>query len=88
MKKLFKEQLEGNPKVTEENLLALKNKLYDNGDSIMVGDQVMFAMLINPEVVNGQMSMKLITLNERHFDDYERYDEIGEYEIPVIKVKK
>lgn len=87
MRELFKPQLDGNPPVTDEIYEKIIQKTYDCGEPILIGDQVMFAMLIDPVVVNNQMSIKLITLNERYFDLYEPYTEIGDMDIPTIKLK-
>jgi hypothetical protein len=88
MKNLFKPQLDGNPSVIEEIYDNLNSKEYDCGGPILIGDQVLFAMLIDPVVVNQRMTIKLITLNERYFDLYEPYYEVGEMEIPTIKLKE
>lgn len=88
MEELFGPQLEGNPPVTEEIYEKIINKDYECGEPILVGDQVLFSMLIDPVVINQQMSIKLITLNERYFDLYEPFYEVGEMELPTIKLKK
>jgi len=85
MKKLFEHQLDTNKVITEETLGKLKNKTYNNGDEIKVGDKVLYAFLtdvsaesIKPieltpmtrEEPPHEILLKLITLNEDQFNLY------------------
>jgi len=78
MKELFKKQLNETQPLTEEVLYRLVGKTYYNGEGIQIGDVVLFAMLmdeiIKKEDEHPELSLRLITLNERHFDMFE-YDE-------------
>lgn len=91
-KELFEKQLIDAHQLTEEVLGKLKQKTYFNGEEKQVGDVVLYAMLID-EIVkkNGEysdLSFKLITLNERHFDMFEFVDQYNYRSvIPSIKLK-
>ena len=77
MKEFFEKQLKHDT-LTEDNIGELHNKTYFNGEEIQVGDVILFAMLMS-EVIDKEgeipeLPMKIIILNERHFNLFE-YDE-------------
>lgn len=93
MKYLFKQQLEENKVVTNENkhLILLEN--YHNGDKIQVGDKPLFAMMREYKNKGDNMKechIKLIKIKEQHFDLYEIDKKIPfkSNKIPNIKLKK
>ncbi len=92
MKELFKKQLNGTQPLTMDVLEKLQVKTYFNGEEKQIGEVVLMAMLmgdvIEKEGDYPELSLKIITLNERHFDLFE-YDEIFNRgnELPTIKLK-
>ncbi|MCK9430141.1 MAG: hypothetical protein M0R17_09075 [Candidatus Omnitrophica bacterium] len=98
MWELFKEQLEGNQIITGVILEQLVgNKTYFNGEKIQIGEKFLSAMLIGDliEKEDGhipivELPMKLIKLNERHFDLFEHneHEQCGKGYLPVIRLKK
>jgi hypothetical protein len=92
MKELFEKQLNGAEPLTEDILKKHKIKTYFNGEEKQIGDVVLYAMLID-EIVkkNGEysdLSFKLITLNEKHFNSFEPFGRhSSESELPSIKLK-
>lgn len=91
MKELFEKQLNGTQPLTEDVLEKLQQKTYFNGEEKQVGEIVLIAMLmgeiIEKEGEHPELPLKLITLNERHFDLFE-YDKryVGN-DLPTIKLK-
>lgn len=92
MRELFEKQLSGNQPLNEESIEKLKVKTYFNGEEKEVGEVVLLAMLMG-EVIEKEdeipnLPLKLITLNERHFDLF-KYDERFNRgnELPTIKLK-
>ena len=92
MKELFEKQLSGTQPLTEDVLEKLKVKTYFNDEEKQVGEVVLMAMLmgevIKKEGEYPELLLKLITLNERHFDLFE-YDERFNRgnDLPTIKLK-
>jgi len=90
MKQLFKEQLEKNKVVTDENISLIKDKNYYNGDKIQVGDKPLFAM-IEEYIDKGdnmtECNVKLIKIKEEHFDLYEVDESARVSKVPTIKLK-
>ena len=92
MKELFEKQLNGTQPLTMDVLEKLQVKTYFNGEEKQIGDVVLMAMLmgdvIEKEGDYPELPLKLITLNERHFDLFE-YDETFNRanELPTIKLK-
>jgi hypothetical protein len=80
MKKLFEKQLKGTQPLTNDVLEKLQNKTYFNGEEKQVGEVVLMSMLmgdvIEKEGEYPELPLKLITLNERHFNLFE-FDENG-----------
>jgi len=90
MKELFEKQLNGTQPLTEDVLEKLKVKTYFNGEEKQIGGVVLMAMLMG-DVIYGEipeLPLKLITLNERHFNLFE-YDERFNRRngLPTIKLK-
>lgn len=85
----FEKQIDvlGNSKpstiITEESLLEIEHKFYENGDPILVGDMILYGML---ETVEGEYvkTFKLIRLNERHLYLYICVDDSDSI-VPLIK---
>jgi hypothetical protein len=94
MKELFEKQLNGTQPLTKDALEKLKVKTYFNGEEKQVDEVVLMAMLMGDviekegEYPELQLPLKLITLNERHFNLFE-YDERHNRgnELPTIKLK-
>jgi hypothetical protein len=92
MKELFEKQLNGTQPLTMDVLEKLQVKTYFNGEEKQIGDFVLMAMLmgdvIEKEGDYPELPLKIISLNERHFDLFE-YDEIFNRanELPTIKLK-
>lgn len=91
MKELFEKQLNGTQPLTEEVLEKLQQKTYFNGEEKQVGDVVLIAMLmgeiIEKEGECPELPLKLITLNERHFDMFEYDERYKRNDLPTIKLK-
>ena len=91
MKELFEKQLNGTQPLTEEVLGKLQQKEYFNGDKKEVGDIVLHAMLmcdvVEKEGEISELPLKLITLNERHFNLFEYDERYVANEIPTIKLR-
>ena len=99
MKELFKYQLEKNNPLTEEILNKMTIKKYYNGDKKEVGDIALYAMLVDDIIEKEdnihELPMKLVELNERHFDQFESHflnENMSESirtgeRIPVLKLK-
>ena len=90
MKELFEKQLNGTQPLTEDVLEKLQVKTYFNGEEKQIGEVVLMAMLMG-DVIEGEfpeLPLKLITLNERHFNlfKYEERFNRGN-ELPTIKLK-
>jgi hypothetical protein len=90
MRELFEKQLNGTQPLTEDILEKLQVKTYFNGEEKQISEVVLMAMLMG-EVIEGEypeLPLKLITLNERHFNLFE-YDERFNRgnELPTIKLK-
>lgn len=91
MKTLFENQLNSTQPLTEEILSTLQNKFYFNGEEKLVGEIILSAMLMSDIIESEhefpELSLKLITLNEKHFNLFE-YDKkfVGSI-IPTIKLK-
>jgi hypothetical protein len=90
MRELFEKQLNGTQPLTEDILEKLQVKTYFNGEEKQISEVVLMAMLMG-EVIEGEypeLPLKLITLNEKHFDLFE-YDERFNRgnELPTIKLK-
>jgi hypothetical protein len=90
MKELFEKQLNGTQPLTEDVLEKLQVKTYFNGEEKQIGEVVLMAMLIGDVIESEfpELPLKLITLNERHFNLFE-YDERFNRgnELPTIKLK-
>ena len=92
MKELFEKQLNGTQPLTKDALEKLQLKTYFNGEEKQVDEVVLMAMLmgevIEKEGEYPELPLKLITLNERHFNLFE-YDELHNRgnELPTIKLK-
>ena len=96
MKNLFEKHLKTETPITEEVLEKLQIKKYFNDEDIRVGDIVLFALLMyEPEMVedeeNGDypyISLKVIMLNEKHFDLFEYDKRLNQTcTIPIINLK-
>jgi len=96
MRELFEDQLNQNTPITEDSLVKLNNKTYFNGESIKVGEVILFAMLVGDVIEKenevNELPADLIKLNEKHFDQF-TYDERlqqrhGEEFLPIIQLKK
>ncbi len=90
MKELFEKQLNGTQPLTEDVLEKIKVKTYFNGEEKQIGEVVLMAMLMG-DVIEGEfpeLPLKLITLNERHFNlfEYDKRFNIGN-DLPTIKLK-
>ena len=73
MRELFEKQLNGTQPLTMDVLEKLQCKTYFNGEEKQIGDVVLMAMLIGEIIekedeIYPELPLKLITLNERHFD--------------------
>lgn len=92
MKNLFKNQLKKTQPLTEDVFKILKEKKYFNGEEKQIGDVVLFAMLVGEIIENKseypELPLKLITLNERHFDMFEYNERYQTNDLPGIKLKK
>jgi hypothetical protein len=92
MKELFEKQLNGTQPLTMDVLEKLQVKTYFNGEEKQIGEVVLMAWLmgdvIEKEGDYPELPLKIISLNERHFDLFE-YDEIFNRanELPTIKLK-
>jgi hypothetical protein len=99
MKELFEKQLNGTQPLTMDVLEKLQRKTYFNGEEKQIGEVVLMAMLMGDVIEKegdyqpefppvAELSLKIITLNERHFDLFE-YDERFNRgnELPTIKLK-
>jgi hypothetical protein len=88
MKELFKNQLNGTQPLTKNILSTLHRKEYFNGDEKQIGDVVLFAMLmgkiIEKEGEYPELPIKLITLNERHFDLFTYDKTCINNDLPII----
>ena len=92
MKKLFKEQIEGNQLVDSNMLAKINGKDYFNGESIKIGDRVLFALLKSGVVKEGKhggimQPLKIITLKEEHFNLFEFDNTRNNSKPPVISLK-
>ena len=91
MKELFEKQLNGTQPLTEEVLEKLQQKRYFNGEEKQIGDVVLLAMLmgeiIEKEGEYPELPLKLITLNEKHFDMFEYDERYKGNDLPTIKLK-
>lgn len=92
MKELFEKQLSRHNPLTEEVLGNLKDKTYFNGEEKKVGEIVLLAFLVGDIIESNdkypELTLKLITLNERHLDLFEYNDRHTGTDIPAIKLKK
>lgn len=91
MKELFEKQLNGTQPLTEEVLGKLKQKTYFNGDEKQIGDVVLDAVLMGEIIKKDnqypELSLKFITLNERHFYMFEYDERYKGNDLPTIKLK-
>lgn len=93
MKELFKKQLEREIPLTFETLGNSQNQKYYNGEHKTVGDVVLFAILFEgvkeTEETDDtpELQLKLIQLNEKHFDLFEPYSVMSNGPLPHIKLK-
>jgi hypothetical protein len=91
MKELFEKQLNGTQPLTEDVLEKLQVKTYFNGEEKQIGEVVLMAMLMGELIEKDgeypELSLKLITLNERHFDLFEYDERYKGNELPIIKLK-
>jgi hypothetical protein len=91
MKELFEKQLNGTQPLTEEVLDKLQRKTYFNGEEKQIGDVILFAMLMGEIIEKDgeypELPLKLITLNERHFDLFEYDERYNGNDLPTIKLK-
>jgi hypothetical protein len=90
MKELFEKQLNRTQPLTEEVLEKLQQKTYFNGEEKQIGDVVLIAMLMG-EIIEkdneySELPLKLITLNERHFDMFEYDERYKGNNLPTIKL--
>jgi len=93
IKNLFKAQLIHNKVVTEEILNELNIKKYFNGDDVLIGDQILYAMLVGEPIEREndlpEISINLINLNERHFNLVEPYPRAHDTDLlPIIQLVK
>jgi hypothetical protein len=94
-KELFEFQLKNNNPLTEESLEAIELKTYFNGEEKKVGDVVLYAMVVGDIIEKeghiNELPMELITLNERHFNQFTPFKQVhqkyGSESIPVIKYR-
>jgi hypothetical protein len=92
---IFKSQLENAKSVNEDYLSKAKNKYYDSGKPIELGDSILIAMLVGDVKENEneipEISVKFILLNERDFDLYEIYEPDRQNSksnfLPMLKLK-
>jgi hypothetical protein len=63
MIELFKRQIENveKPKI-------IKDKKYFNGDEIKDGDFVLYALVLDETIKDGNVNLKLEALNQSHFN--------------------
>jgi len=91
MKELFEKQLNGTQPLTEDVLEKLQVKTYFNGEEKQVNEVVLMAMLmgevIEKEGEYPELPLKLITLNERHFDFFEYDERYKGNDLPTIKLR-
>ena len=104
MKNLFKKQLETVKPLTQDGFEKYSTKTYFNGEEMKVGDKVLFGLLLENEIGNpfgvdspstrtrgggeSGFTVKLITLNEKHFDLFVCGEKrFTGTEIPAIKLK-
>ena len=91
MKELFEKQLNGTQPLTEDVLGKLQQKTYFNGEEKQVGDVVLMAMLmgeiIEKEGEYPELPLRLIILNERHFNLFEYDERYKGTDLPTIKLK-
>lgn len=91
MEELFEKQLNETQPLTEEVFGKLQQKTYFNGEEKQIGDVVLYAMLmgeiIEKEGEYPELPLKLITLNERHFDMFEYDEKYKGNDLPTIKLK-
>lgn len=90
MKELFKEQLEKEIPLTFETLGNSHSQKYFNGEQKSVGDVVLFALMIGDVKETGdipELKLKLIQLNERHFELFEPSEQHNNSVLPTIKLK-
>ena len=91
MKELFEKQLNGTQPLTEEVLEKLQLKTYFNAEEKQIGDVVLHAMLMGEIIEKDdeypELPLKLITLNERHFDMFEYDERYKGNDLPTIKLK-
>ena len=104
MRNLFKKQLETVQPLTQDGLEKYSTKTYFNDEEMKVGDKVLFGLLIENEIGNpfgidspstmtrsdgeSGFTVKLITLNEKHFDLFVCGEKrFTGTEIPTIKLK-
>jgi hypothetical protein len=85
MKKLFEDQLKNNNPVKEEVLSALLQRKYHSGKNIEAGDVVLYAFL-NRGATKKELSLDLITLNEKEFDLYDIDENVIGTHLPTIKL--
>jgi len=90
MRILFKKQIDENILISEDVLKKIQNKNYYNNEPIKIGDCVLYGIL-QGEMIDDVVDIKIITLNESQFDLYEDYgivNNIDKYNyLPVIKLK-
>jgi len=91
MKQLFKKQLDESKPLDENIIKNLKIRTYFNNEEKLIGEVVLYAMLIGDVIEKEgnipELQLNFITLNERHFDLFEYDKRYQNSEIPVIKLK-
>ena len=95
MKELFETQLNNNRPLDQYMLATFNNSQYFNDEDYKKDDVILMAFLIGTPILKEneipELSLKIISLNERHFDlfDYDqRYQSYATPSIPVIKLKR
>lgn len=87
MREVFRAQIDGANIIDEEILSKLKNQKYFNGDPIKISDKVLFALLEFESDESQIISLKVIMLNESHFDHFILVDKPKNGVIPILKIK-
>lgn len=70
---MFREQLLQTEKITKEDITKLNTKTYYNGDEVKVGDRLLFAFLVIESSESEEQELKLITLSDKHTDNFVFY---------------
>lgn len=92
MKELFSKQLEKPFIMTSDILSNLHGTTYFNGDTVMVGDTVLFALQVVHTYIDSEfvetVHMDFIKLNPRHFELFYHYKDHGDTFLPILKLKE